>query len=306
MCRILSYLGEPILTASLLYEPDNSFIRQSYHPRYMSHLLNLAGFGLVAWDTASRQAGTPWRYRTPQLPFYDENLKNLASKITPHCLLAHLRGVAYTASQVVSTQNVHPFMFPGTHIALAHNGALYEFEKMKYSLTEYIRPAYRGHIRGTTDSEWIYAVFLSQLPEVPGDSHKTEDIIHAIIETLRVLQKVRQKHNISINSPVNLFISNGEWIAATRFVMDYGWMPDEAPVSPHFVYHSLWYTCGERYGWHEGEYRMRGSTKKSSIIIASEPLTENTSTWVEVPEYSLMVARPGVAGIEIVSRDIAL
>jgi len=50
MCRILSYLGKPIIIEELLYKPDNSFIKQSYHPKYMSNLLNLAGFGLAAWD----------------------------------------------------------------------------------------------------------------------------------------------------------------------------------------------------------------------------------------------------------------
>ena len=44
MCRILSYLGKPILIEELLYKPDNSFIKQSYHPKYMSHLLNLGWF----------------------------------------------------------------------------------------------------------------------------------------------------------------------------------------------------------------------------------------------------------------------
>src|SRR5580704_11247074 len=102
MCRILSYLGKPILVEELLYKPDNSFIKQSYHPKYMSHLLNLAGFGIAAWEESSHESKLPYLYKTPQLPFYDENLRNLSSKILPHCLLAHLRGVAYSEKQVVS------------------------------------------------------------------------------------------------------------------------------------------------------------------------------------------------------------
>ena len=65
---------------------------------------------------------------------------NLATKISPYCLLAHLRGVSYTDKQIVSTQNVHPFVFPGSNVALAHNGALFDFDKMKYDLLEYIKP----------------------------------------------------------------------------------------------------------------------------------------------------------------------
>lgn len=306
MCRILSYLGKPIVVEELLYKPDNSFIKQSYHPKYMSHLLNLAGFGMAAWDGMSHNPTQPYLYKTPQLPFYDENLRNLASKISPHCLLAHLRGVSYHEKQVVSNQNVHPFVFPGSNVALAHNGALSSFNTMRYDLLEYISPEYKKDINGTTDSEWIYSIFLSQL-STPYGSYDTEEIIKAITETLKILQRVRYKKNIKINSPVNLFITNGEFIAATRFVLDYGWQSAEALPSAHSgVYHSLWYTYGESYGFYDNEYKMKGGNIKSSIIIASEPLTEDTTTWLEVPEYTLVVARHVQGEIKIVSQDINL
>lgn len=303
MCRILSYFGKPILIEELLYKPDNSFIKQSYHPKYMSHLLNLAGFGIAAWDKTSHYPKLPYLYKTPQLPFYDENLRNLASKISPYCLLAHLRGVSYTDKQIVSTQNVHPFMFPGSNVALAHNGSLSHFDAMKYDLLEYIHPEYRRDIHGTTDSEWIYSIFLSQLPN-PLGTYDTDTIIKAIIETLKILKQVRQKRNIDINSPVNLFISNGEFIAATRFVLDYGWQPLDSPPATHFTYHSLWYTYGESYGFYDNEYKMKWGKEKSSIIIASEPLTEDTTTWIEIPEYTLIVARPEHGEMTITSQDI--
>lgn len=305
MCRILSYLGKHIALEELLYKPDNSFIKQSYHPKYMSHLLNLAGFGLAAWDHSSHHPKSPFLYKTPQLPFYDENLRNLAEKISPYCLLAHLRGVSYTDKQIVSTQNVHPFLFPGTYVALAHNGVLYQFDNMKYDLLEYIHPDYKKNIHGTTDSEWIYSILLSQLPNAFGN-YQIEEITHAIIETLKILQHVREKNKIATNSPVNLFITNGEFIAATRFVFDYGWQPKTLETQSHFTYHSLWYTYGESYGFYDNEYKMKGSKKKSSIIIASEPLTEDTTTWIEVPEYTLIVAILEHGKIKIVSQDINL
>jgi glutamine amidotransferase len=305
MCRILSYLGKPIVVEELLYKPDNSFIRQSYHPKYMSHLLNLAGFGIVAWDHASHNPKLPYLYKTPQLPFYDENLRNFASKISPHCLLAHLRGVTYSDKQVISAQNVHPFLFAGTTVALAHNGLLYDFEMMKYDLLEYINPEYKKHIHGTTDSEWIYAIFLSQMSK-SLEKYEISDIVKAVTETLKILQRVRNKHHIAINSPVNLFITNGEFIAATRFVLDYGWQPSEATISTHYTYHSLWYTYGDSYGFYDNEYKMKGGKTKSSIIIASEPLTEDTTTWIEVPEYTLIIAHLEQDEVKIISHDISV
>ena len=35
---------------------------------------------------------------------------------------------------------------------------------------------------------------------------------------------------------------------------------------------------------------MRGTDVTSSLLVASEPITADTSTWLEVPEYSLVVA----------------
>lgn len=305
MCRILSYLGKPTVIEELLYKPDNSFIKQSYHPNYMSYLLNLAGFGMAAWDNASHKPQVPYLYKTPQLPFYDENLRNLAAKISPHCLLAHLRGVAYDEKQIISNQNVHPFVFPSTNVALAHNGSLFNFASMRYDLLNYIKDEYKKSISGTTDSEWIYAIFLSQLPS-PIGPYESQDIISAIIETLKIIKQVRHHHGININSPVNIFITNGEFIAATRFVFDYGWQPLEALPSTHFAYHSLWYTYGESYGLYDGEYKMKSSETKSSIIIASEPLTEDTTTWLEVPEYTLIYASYVNEQITILSQDITI
>jgi glutamine amidotransferase len=271
----------------------------------MSHLLNLAGFGIVAWDKASANSQLPYFYKTQHLPFYDENLRNLVKKITPYCMLSHIRGVPYNSNSVVSNQNVHPFMFEGTNIALAHNGELFGFNEMKYDLLPHIKPIYQNKIKGTTDSEWIYAVFISQLPH-ESHHYETHEIIDAIMQTLKILQQVRHKHNLRTNSPVNIFITNGDFIAATRFVFDYGWQELGEEPTTHSAYHSLWYTYGETYGFYENAYRMTAGDKRSSIILASEPLTEDVTTWIEVPEYTLMVARLQNGEINIVSQDINL
>ena len=54
---------------------------------------------------------------------------------------------------------------------------------------------------------------------------------------------------------------------------------------------SLWYTCGKTYGLHDGAWTMVGGpTASSSIIVSSEPLSADRATWLEVPEYSMLVA----------------
>ena len=306
MCRVLSYLGQPILLQELLYKPDNSLITQSYNPKFMTaQMLNLAGFGFAAWDKRSIDADRPFIYRSHLLPFYDKNLHNFSAKLKANCLIAHVRGIEYSDKNVVSDQNVHPFMFDGSPIAFAHNGTLTGLKEMKLDLLQHMKLEYRTQISGTTDSEIMYALFLTQLAATRRALSITT-VFSALIDTLSLLKDMRKKHNIAISSPLNFFISNGDFIVASRFVFDYGQYPSSAYASPHMGYHSLWYTFGEQYGCYDGVYQMKASKKMNSIIIASEPLTGDTTTWVEVPEYSVIGATFSGGKMLIKSLDIAL
>ena len=156
MCRVLAYLGSPVLIDKLLFAADVSLVRQTIAPRMM-RLLNLGGFGLAAWDPGSPDPARPFTYRTAAVPMFDRNLKSLASKVYASALLAHVRGVVYQPSERVGTQQVHPFRFYGAPFALAMNGDLFDFARMRYDLLEHIPAALSSQIEGTTDSEWFFA-----------------------------------------------------------------------------------------------------------------------------------------------------
>ena len=59
--------------------------------------------------------------------------------------------------------------------ALAMNGDLFDFARMRYDLLEQIPPALSSRIEGTTDSEWVYALVLAQLPEPFEPMHGVKD-----------------------------------------------------------------------------------------------------------------------------------
>src|SRR5881392_914771 len=195
MCRALLYLGEPVLLDDLLFQPDSALVRQAYMPK-MLNLLNLAGFGLRAWDSASHAPAQPFFYGSPSLPVFDRNLKNLAEKVRASCVLAHVRGVAYSTAVDISLQNVHPFQFEGLPWALAHNGDLAGIQDMKPLLASSIRPEYLPRIRGTTDSEWIYALFVSRLRDASGPASEAE-VFQALDETLGAIRAARETLRIS-------------------------------------------------------------------------------------------------------------
>ena len=73
MCRVLAYLGSPVLLDDFLFAADVSLVRQATEPRMMQ-LLNLGGFGLAAWDQDSPDPARPLTYRTAGVPVFDRNL----------------------------------------------------------------------------------------------------------------------------------------------------------------------------------------------------------------------------------------
>jgi glutamine amidotransferase len=304
VCRILAYLGDPIPVRDLLFEPDNSLVRQSYSPRLMNTFLNLGGFGMKAWDPASLHPAEPFSYRSTTLPTFDRNLGHLSSKIASTCLVAHVRGVTYSTEAVVADTNLHPFQFTGARVVLAHNGHLRQFARMRYALVEHVRPELAPRIEGTTDSEWIYALVLSQLDD-PFGLPETRELADATARALRILRTVRAAHGIDTSSPANLCLSTGRSIVATRVSFDYGWYPPEDEMlETDLPYVSLWYAIGGEYADRDGEWQMTAGDPPRSVIIASEPLTSDVSTWLEAPEYSMLTAELTDDGLEFEARDL--
>ena len=292
MCRALLYLGEPVLLDNFLYQPDSALVRQSTMPR-MLNMLNLAGFGMRAWDPTSHQPDRAFSYYSQQLPVFDRNLKNLAEKIRAGCLLAHVRGVAYHTRVEISVQNCHPFHFKDVPLVMAHNGDLARFAEMKPLLAPHLKPGVAAQIHGTTDSEWVYALIVSQLADAsrhPG----TDELRKAIEDTLGIIRDARRKLGIATSSSLNLFIADGTQLAAVRYCFDFGCYATEDAARLHeanLSYLSLWYTAGRDYGLHDDEWQMTGGSENAtSILVASEPLTRDTAAWVEVPEYSMLHA----------------
>jgi glutamine amidotransferase len=304
---VVAYLGQPIGLANVLFEADSSLVRQCYDPRMMNGFLNLAGFGMAAWDDRSIQCEEPFIYRATRLPEFDRNLRSLAHKLDPTCLIAHVRGVTHSGEELVGESNLHPFRFKGAKVALAHNGHLRKFTSMRYDLVEHIRPELAERIEGTTDSEWIYALVISQLAD-PYGRPEADELAEATRAALRILRQVRHKHGIDVSSPVNLCLSTGNVLVATRFSFDYGWYPEgDSLLETDLPYVSLWYTVGGEYVQRGDSFAMAGSDLPRSLLIASEPLTLDISTWLEVPEYSMLTvkrARNGALDYETLDLDV--
>src|SRR5204863_196678 len=100
MCRVLMYMGDGVSLDDLLYQPNNSLVKQAYDPQIFDRL-SLAGFGMLAWNHASRDPDVPYSYRSVNIPVFDQNLKGLAEKLRVTTLIAHVRGVIFDQNPTV-------------------------------------------------------------------------------------------------------------------------------------------------------------------------------------------------------------
>jgi glutamine amidotransferase len=175
---------------------------------------------------------------------------------------------------------------------------------MRFSLVPHIRPELLRRIDGTKDAAWLHALFLSQLEDpfaVPGP----DELFDATLRTLQLVSEVRARHGIDTSSPTNLFAATGETLVACRFSYDYGWYPAaDALLEVDVPFVSLWFAFGVVYGPHGGEWMMDGDGPARSLLVASEPLTADRSTWLEVPGYALLLATRTGDELEWELRDL--
>jgi len=285
MCRLLGYLGDPVLLDDLIIKPDNSLVRQTTEARMLA-MLNLAGFGLAGWDDGSPEPHLPLTFHSTNVAALDSNLRVLARKLRVHALVAHLRGVPLDGSAVINQQNLHPFAIPGSPLVLAHNGDLAGFSRMRFALVEHLKPEIAARLVASTDSAWLHALVLSQFDD-PGGPFTADEIFRAVEGALAIVRQVRAAAGIRKSSSVNLILGDGRNLVATRFTYDFGCF-ETPPAQGGVEFLSMWYTLGDHYGFADGEWKMTAGRGKATLI-ASEPLTRDVSTWVEVPEYSAVL-----------------
>ncbi len=186
------------------------------------------------------------------------------------------------------------------------NGDLDRFAQMRADVAALVRPEIARHVEGTTDSEWLYALILSQLDEPFGPADP-EELAAAVEHALHLVRELRERRGFTRQSAVNLVLSDGRSLVATRFAFDYGWYHEGwtfAGGERRYDYTTLWYAAGGGYGRHDGEWGVAGGDVPTSLMVASEPLTRDRSEWLEAPEYCLLVAAPDGDRLSVEMREL--
>jgi len=266
----MAYLGSPIVIDKLLYQPRNSLINQSVNAKELEEPLNGDGFG-IGWY-AREVNNEPVTFVSVHPAWSNRNLRNLAPKIRTDCFVAHVRAASVGE---VSESNCHPFQYK--NLLMMHNGGVEHFSRIKRKMREPLTDELYNWIKGQTDSEHIFAFLLNQLLA----RHSTinpEAVIDAFENTFRALKQMIIDADIPEPAYLNMVVTNGLFIVATRFVTD----PNEEPLT---LYHSE----GSRYVVEDGITRMEApEDDDQAVLIVSERLSEDP-TWTMIPPNHFVI-----------------
>jgi predicted glutamine amidotransferase len=264
MCRWLAYSGSPVLLERLLYAPAHSLIDQSLHAKLGAETTNGDGFGVAWYGTGS----IPAVYHSVAPAWNDRNLRELAGHVTSPLVFAHVR--ASTGGAVQQT-NCHPFRH-GRWLWM-HNGFIGDFAHVKRDLVLEIDADLYPEIEGSTDSEVFFHLALTLGLE--------EDPPAAVERAVGVIEEIGRKHGVEHPIQMTVATTDGERTYAFRyssegrsrslfFSTDLARMRTLHPVTPFLA------ELGE-----------------DTRLVVSEPLSDLSDAWNEIPESSWGVIQPG-------------
>jgi glutamine amidotransferase len=129
-------------------------------------------------------------------------------------ILAHVRDASVGR---IREENTHPFACG--HWLFAHNGTVARYRRsarVRAAIEAEIEPALRRRLRGDTDSERLFLVFLSRLPKGARRGPATlEQVRRALAETTAAVAGIADP-GAPRPSTLNLLVSDGRVLAAAR------------------------------------------------------------------------------------------
>lgn len=280
MCRFVLYHGTPTTLASLITEPAHSIIRQSFHAAETEEPLNGDGFG-VAWYVPEL-SDRPGLFRSVSPAWSNQNLLDMARVTRSGCVMAHVR--AATSGLVVAEPNCHPFTCG--QYAFMHNGDVARFHQVKRRiLADLSNDAFEA-IKGSTDSEHLFGVFLDEVRDTDPASapDRAAVLARALERAIHRVVAIVQEAKAHLPRPphikadedecyINCAVSDGVCAVACRFTTD----KDE----PSSLYvHETWTAAPG----------ASSGTPSRATMVASEPLG-NDPRWHKVPKNHLVIIR---------------
>jgi len=178
-----------------------------------------------------------------------------------------------------------------------HNGNIGAFKYVKRPLTTSLDDKWYHCIKGGTDSECAFALFLNILANeehvdpssIPEGGFGAKTLRRAMKKTIARINELIRKSipstmtlaDVETRSLLNFAVTDGHSVVITRYVSS---KTDAAA--------SLYYSSGT--DWvedpkHKGQFQMERRDKASDVVlVASEPLTFERHNWLAVPTNTII------------------
>ncbi len=283
MCRFVVYKGPSILLSKLIATPEHSLIKQSYQATSWSGPLNGDGVGIGWYNQKITPA--PALFKDVAPAWGNKNLLQLSSVIESNLAFAHVR--AATGKTSISQDNCHPFSH-GNYLWM-HNGEVQNFNEVKRVLFSLVDDRFFNWVQGTTDSELVFYVLLSQVfknnrpldEKISIEEWKKQfkDLFHTLDKVTKDSGAVKPSHyNFVLSDGVNLFV--------TRYI---GGVDRELTSEDRDM--TLYYSYLDKQSVEHKADAIQSKDEHSGapVMFASEQLTTDKDHWVEVPRNGLMI-----------------
>jgi glutamine amidotransferase len=257
MCRWMAWLGQPVLLEELLFKPKHGIVDQSMHARMGAETTNGDGFG-VGWYG---KGDGPARYRSVEPAWNDANLRDLAGHVESPLFLAHVR--AAIGSPVQET-NCHPFRHGGW--LFVHNGFIDGFAAMRRDLCMAIDPGLFGELQGSTDTEVVFALALTNgLEQGP---------VEALEKTVAFIEATAARHGTPPPVQATFGCSDGESLWVIRYA-------SAGTARTLFASADAESVCR----LHPENPRFQ-RLRPDDRLVVSEPFSDLPGLWHEIPQGS--------------------
>ncbi|KAJ6160604.1 glutamine amidotransferase type 2 [Penicillium chermesinum] len=231
--------------------------------------VNGDGFG-VGFYTDPKLGPEPCIF-TSTLPAWNcENLERLASKTCSNLIFAH-------------------------SLMWMHNGNIGGWNYVKRTLASSLADKWFLGVKGGTDSEWAFALFLDLLekegadpsadpgPEGFGQALLRRVMMKTIAKINEFIREIPQRYNVTgveTRSLLNFAVTDGHTVVCTRYISS----KTDEPASLYFSSGTKW-----KEGTTKGHFKMERHDKGADIVlVASEPITFERHNWVSVPTNSVV------------------
>jgi glutamine amidotransferase len=167
----------------------------------------------LGWGIGFYQGGEVLMRRRPIDDREEIDIAKLAADVRADVLVGHVRSATVGA---LRTENTHPFRYRQWIFAMT--GTVAQFEPIRERLIASVPEFLRGNIRGDTDSEIVFHIFLSFL----HDAGRLNDAVvepQVICEAVRSSLAVVDGMSAEVGGgpgKVNLLLANGDELIAVH------------------------------------------------------------------------------------------